>query len=416
LRAASTSSSTDTGTSDLSTPLTRTPIECGVTYWAPDVGPYIWHEFSAERTAADLRQISLLGHGIVRVQLAWDVFMPSPTSVDPSHLRDLERLLSIAESESLRVVPALFVQSIGDCVLLPPFAIDVDRARRGVRVVTGGVTQPGGPRDMYTDPLMLEAQLTWLDRLLSEFGGHSAIAWWDLGFDPAATIRPQRITHLGDWAATVTKPLRDRGYRSALTLGADDIVTARGVRLAVVAGIVDIFGIAIDPMLLPLDDPAAVDSTLFMMQLAQRLSGVNDVHAHIGMCERDEGDTTMARCADADAAGTYADHAVNELASAGAAGLIALQWSCAGPRVRRSPPFDRVHRLSRRGVVDASREPTRFGVSWSREIRREREVRAASPWPPKLEVESFYSNLPDSVQDLHVAWKREQRHDPAMLE
>jgi len=377
----------------------------------------MWHEFDPDRVTADLRAASAMGVRIVRTLLGWDAFMPSAAAVDTTCMRRLERFMAVAERESLQVVPTLFVQSLGDCVMLPAFAIDVGNPRRGVRVVTDGVVQPGGPRDVYVDPLMIEAQLLWLETLLSAFGGHSAIAWWDIGSDPAATARPRRFAHLREWATLMTATLRDRGERSGLTLAAEDIVTARGVRLDVVADLVDHLGIALDPLLLPIRAPEpSVAPTLFVTQLAQRLSGVDALHLHPGTCERN-GDAveTLPECADAASVGRYAGDAVSALSTAGCGGLFAVQWSHCDARAAQSPPFDQAPRLSRRGLVDAAGAHTRFGESWSREVRHEREVQPAVPWPPRIDVESFYSNLPESVQDLYVAWEREQRDDPAML-
>lgn len=388
-----------------------------MTYWSASVGPYTWHEFEAERVGADLRSISLLGHHIVRTMLTWDAFMPQPATVDTSRLRDLERFLTLAEAQSLRVVPVLFAQSVGDCVMLPPFAIDVSRPRRGVRAVTDGVVQPGGPRDLYVDPLMIEAQLRLLERLLSAFAGHPAIAWWDLGHDPATTIRPRRLTHLQGWAEQMAQPLRDRRERSALTLGAADVVTARGVRLGAVARAVDVLGLAVDAQDIPLHEPRlSVAPTLFLVQLAQRLSGVGALQAHVGVCERgDQEPPPDAGCDDPADTARFAADAVPALSDAGCSAILALQWSCAGDRALASPPFDFLSRLARRGVVDAAGAPTRLGEAWSAALRGERDAQPAAPWPTDIDIDDYYAHLPESVHDLYDEWKRERQHDPAML-
>lgn len=375
----------------------------------------MWHEFHAAGVAADLRQISLTGHRVVRTLLSWDAFMPTASAVDVNRLRDFEHFLDMAAAESLHVVPVLFVHSLGDCVMLPPFAIDVHHPRPGVRVVTGGVAQPGGPRDVYTDPRMIEAALRWVERMLSAFSGHPAIAWWDIGHDPARTVRPMRIQHLRDWAAQMTRPLRESGARCALTLGADDVVTARGVRLRPVVDNVDILGIDIDPLLLPIhESQLSAAPTLFLLQLAQRLSGTDALHVHIGTCERAEED--LDACADAPDAARYAADAVSALSDNGAGGLFAVQWSRTGQRIAMSPPVDLAPRLANRGVVNAAAAHTQFGQSWSREIQREREVHAAFPWPEQLDVDDYYVNLPESFADLFAAWKRERQDHPATLD
>jgi len=110
-----------------------------VTYWSREVGPYVWHEYDAARTGAELRAIKSAGHRSVRTHLLWDAFMPTPSRVEPARQRDFEHFLSVAMELSLQVVPVLFVQTLGGCVMLPSYAIDVNARRSGVRAVTGAV-------------------------------------------------------------------------------------------------------------------------------------------------------------------------------------------------------------------------------------------------------------------------------------
>jgi pyridoxine 5-phosphate synthase len=171
--------------------------------------------------------------------------MPTPARVEPSRLRDFERFLSTASELSLQVIPVMFMQTLGGCVMLPTYAIDVDVRRRGVRVVVDAVAQPGGPRYLYTDPLMLETSVRWIDIMLGEFAGHPAIAMWDIGHDPAGGVRPQRIDDLRTWTALITGRIREREQRCMLSLSANDLVTARAMRPAIVGELVDALGLAL---------------------------------------------------------------------------------------------------------------------------------------------------------------------------
>jgi len=94
LREASTSSSTDPA----SRSATRQPVDIGVTYWSREVGPYVWHEYDAARTDAELRAIKSAGHGTVRTHLLWDAFMPTPARVEPARQRNFEHFLNGAGS------------------------------------------------------------------------------------------------------------------------------------------------------------------------------------------------------------------------------------------------------------------------------------------------------------------------------
>ena len=389
----------------------RARVECGVTYWSSDVGPYVWHEFDAARATADIRRMSSAGFRMIRTLLPWDAFMPTPRGVEPARLRDLERFLAAAAAESVQVVPVMFVQSFGDCVMLPAYAIDVDRPRRGVRVLSGGVAQPGGPRDVYTEPRMLDAGFRWLEQMLTAFAGHSSIAAWDLGHDPASTVRPRRIAHLRDWVAALAALVHERGQRCTLTFGVDDAVTARGVRMGIVASDLDGVGMDLDLARVPVaDDPLDAAATRFVAQLTQRLAGEQSaLEAHVGVSSVVPGDSSggLAR---------YAGDAFSGLVAVGCAGVHAAQWANCGARVIDAPPVDRAGGLCHRGVVDTSGEATPFGAPWMSNARTEHERRPLSPWPAHLDIESYYANLPDSLRDLYAAWSREVDDRPAMLD
>ena len=91
--------------------------------------------------------------------------------------------------------------------MLPTYAIERRSPRRGLRCVTDARVVDGGPRDIYTDPLMLEVQVRWLDAMLAAFAGHPALAAWDLGHDPATTSAPPDRRHDGvGGAAQRTRP------------------------------------------------------------------------------------------------------------------------------------------------------------------------------------------------------------------
>jgi hypothetical protein len=397
--------------------VTREPVDIGVTYWSREVGPYVWHEYDAVRTEGELRAIKSAGHHTVRTHLLWDAFMPTPARVEPARLRNLEHFLSVASELSLQVVPVLFVQTLGRCLMIPSYAIDVDARRGGARVVSDAVTQPGGARYVYTDQLMLEVCVRWIDEMLGAFAGHPAITMWDIGHDPAGGVRPQRIDHLRTWVALISGRIHDREQRCMLSLSADDVVTARAVRPAAIAGLVDALGLDITAVALAQvggeRDPAAAT---FLAQLFLSLSASAPLIAHLQS-------SAPATPADAHDAESDADAltrrfiagAVDALIDCGCAGVMAAMWSNPGPRAAEVPPFDRLQHLRHAGVVDASGTETAFGSVWFEQAAHERERSLPSPWPERIDVDDYYANLPESLHELHAAWERGSSEYPAML-
>jgi hypothetical protein len=395
--------------------VTRQPVDVGVTYWSREVGPYVWHEYDAARTQGELRAIKSAGHATVRTHLLWDAFMPTPARVEPARLRNLEHFLSVATELSLQVVPVLFVQTLGRCVMLPPYAIDVTR-RGGARAVTDAVTQPGGPRYVYTDQLMLEVCVRWVDEMLGAFAGHPAISMWDIGHDPAGGVRPQRIDDMRSWVTLISERIHEREERCMLSLSAEDVVTARAVRPAVVAGLVDALGLDLTAGALTeaggTRDPAAA---AFLAQLCESLSGSAPLVAHLQSNRPvDETDDDDAATDDASTR-RFVAGAVDALIDCGCVGLMAAMWSSPGPRAVEVPPFDREGRLRDAGVVDASGAETTFGSVWTEGARRERERSVPSPWPEHIDVDDYYANLPESLHELRAAWERGSSEYPAML-
>jgi hypothetical protein len=400
-------------------------LEVGVTYWPAAVGPYWWQEFDAVIAARDLAAIAARRIGVVRILLSWDAFMPNDRAPHPRRMRDLETVLTAARELGLRVVPTLFAQSIADCVLLPAYAIDRRAPRRGVRCLTDARIVDGGPRDIYADPLMLEAQVRWLDALLAEFAGHPAVAAWDLGYDPASTIRPRRITEMAAWVELLAGRAHDRGELCRLTLGQGDVTGGRGVRLGVLAPHLDALCLLARPQLLSLPgDPLDPGRALFTVELARALAGAaTPLLMELGIASGDvdaqlEGDTAARDhvTAPLDDARRATDELLQRLLASGVAGIHAAAWSDWGVRLREVPPADRRPWCARMGVIDGAGLPKPVAAAWESLTSREHAVAAEVGYPRDIDVDSYYANLPESLLDVHAAWQRDRGDAPAILD
>lgn len=401
----------------------------GVTYWPVEMGPYLWHDFPADQVRADLISIRSQGFDTVRVLLGWDAFMPSDRGVHPQRLAELGMMLDAAAEQSIRLVPVVFAQSLGDCIALPAYAVDPAAARPGVRVVCAGRVRRGGPRDLYTDPLMRELAGRWMEALLAAFARHPALAAWDLGHDPATTMRPQRFADLPAWAGAMAEQVHAAGDACWLTLGAADLLNARGVRLGPLAGLVDALGVNVLPQTLRLaDDPLDVDAVLFLTELARRFAGepglpvivTTGVASTAGEAAeataeeapqpgRRRGGAAPSRWdavpVEPPVAAAHATELLGRLPQGGAAGTLAWTWAGAGPRPRPAPPFDRLPSLGRCGLVDAVGRLTPAGCAWQDLADRDLEAGPDAPWTLRLDEEDYYRNLPESALDTFVSWR-----------
>lgn len=383
-------------------------------YQPAATGPFLWQAFDTAAVSSDLAAIARAGFREVRVGLAWDSFMPDARGVDPRRMSEFDTLLRVAGAHGMGIVPVLFIQAHGDCVFLPARAVMRDARRRGVRVLSEGMPEPGGPRDVWTDPLMLELADRWARAMAAGFANHPALAAWDLGDDPARVLRPRRIPDLAAWVAVAGAPLRQRGDRVQMTLGADDLLRGRGVRLGSLSSLLDRIDIAIRPAQLrrlQLPEPEAL---LFIAQLAQALAG--DQGGQIGLALAMPSPGGDEEGMDELAAAATVDQLVERRTEAGVSALRATAWCDLHPRLRERAPYDRHDWRRRCGLLslDGAEKPA-LGP-WSRLARADLAAPPPNPWPPHLDVEAFYTNLPDSVLDLAAAWHREQEDRPAILD
>jgi hypothetical protein len=389
------------------------PLTVAVDYQPAATGPFLWQAFDVPAVTADLAAIARAGFRQVRVGLAWDSFMPDARGVDPRRMGEFDTLLRVAQAQGIGIVPVLFVQAHGDCVLLPGRAVRRDARRRGVRVLSGGMHEPGGPRDAWTDPLMQELADRWARAMAGGFANHPAVAAWDLGDDPARVLRPRRIPDLAGWVALVGAPLRQRGDRLQITLGTDDVTSARGMRLGSLAGLVDRIDIAVRPAQLrrlQLPEPEAL---LFLAQLAQALAA-DPGQVGLALAMPSPGDDLEGT--EEPLAGATVDQLIERRTEAGVGALRATGWSDLNPRLQERAPFDRHDWLRRCGLVrlDGTAKPAL--EPWSRLARTDTAAPPSNPWPPHLDVEAYYANLPDSVLDLAAAWHREREDRPGILD
>jgi hypothetical protein len=226
--------------------------------------------------------------------------------------------------------------------------------------------------------------------------------------------------------------VRARGDACWLTLGAGDVLGARGVRLAAVAPSVDVLGVACSSAQLASalgETNASPWQAIFVAQLAQRLAAPAGDAADrllamvVGIPSGDEdappehdGEPAArwdVELLDPVAAAAYSGELVDRLWECGTAAVVAGAWSDTGERTLQAPPCDHAPSLARWGLADTASGLKPAGDAWSAMAHRELARSPADPWPASLDVEAYYANLPDSLRDLAVQWRHEREPDGA---
>ena len=281
-------------------------------------------------------------------------------------------------------------------------------------VVVGAGTLRAVPRHVWTDPLMLELADRWARAMAAGFANHPAIDAWDLGDDPAGIIRPRRIADLATWVRLVGDPLREQGDRVHLTLGADDILRGRGVRLGAVAPHLDRIDVAVRPSHLRRLGLAEPSALRFLAQLAQALAGESRVPIGLALAAPSpDGD---AEGIEEVAAAAAIDELLERRAEAGICGLRATRWCDLHRRLAERAPYDRSGWLLRSGLIrlDGTERPA-LDI-YARAARAGLDAAEPHPWPARLDVDAYYANLPDSLLDVAAGWRREHDDEPAILD
>jgi hypothetical protein len=387
-----------------------------VDYQPAATGPFLWQAFDAAAVRADLLAMASHGFRTVRVGLAWDSFMPDARGVDRRRLAELHTLVASAHAEGIAVVPVLFIQAHGDCVLLPSRAVRRGGAvAGGVRVLSDGILEPGLPRDPWTDPLMLELADRWAETLAAELAGHPAVAGWDLGDDPASVARPRRRGDLPAWLRLAASPLRRRGERVTITLGAADVLDARAVRIASLTGLVDRIDLSAQPdglRRLELPDASAFR---FLVEVGRALAGEEGPPVGLAAAFPSALEAAAAEGNGDQHAARVVDELIERSSESDIAALRATRWTDLVPRLGERAPYDRSPSMLGCGLTRSDAAPKPILAPWSRLARSEREQPFSRGWPAGLDAETYYANLPDSLLDLAARWRREREDHPGIL-
>src|SRR5436305_10517592 len=93
---------TETAATFTGVPAVGDPFLLGVNYWPRRKAMYWWADFDAGEVREEFAMIRDLGLTHVRFFLLWESFQPTPTTVNPTALRDLRTVCDIAAETGLK--------------------------------------------------------------------------------------------------------------------------------------------------------------------------------------------------------------------------------------------------------------------------------------------------------------------------
>lgn len=266
----------------------------GVNYWPRRKAMYWWPNFDAAEVDDDFALIQSLGLNVARIFLLWDDFQPEPTSVDKTALTNLVRVADLAAKHNLGLDVTFFTGHMSGPNWAPRWLIQEREGYPSVyfgfvrQVVSQGKIVPNGNyRNMFTDPLALEAERLLLKTVVGALKGHEGIWMWNLGNEPDLFAWPENAAQGRAWTREMTGIIKDIDNQTPVTVGlhGGDIEEDTGLRVHDIFAETDVAVMHAYPMYTEwVRGPLDPDHVPFMTALTAHFAGKPALMEEFGGC------------------------------------------------------------------------------------------------------------------------------------
>lgn len=235
----------------------KTPFVTGVNYWPRRKAMYWWADFEAVEVAEEFDVIASLGMDVIRIFLLWDDWQPDPESVPAARLDDLGTVLDVAADRDLGLDITFFTGHMSGPSWAPGWLLDLERSKQpspDVRqVVSGGQVVDSTYRNMFHDPIALEAERLLIRTVVGEYRDHEAVWMWNLGNEPDLFAWPQSDAAGATWAAVFSDLVRsiDPVHPVSTGLHSANLMANNGLRVDQVFATSDVAVMHGYPMYVP---------------------------------------------------------------------------------------------------------------------------------------------------------------------
>lgn len=194
----------------------------GVNYWPRRKAMYWWSNFEADEVREEFDVIAGLGMNVVRLFLLWDDWQPTPNTVSADCLRHFATVADIAAERGLGLDVTFFTGHMSGPNWSPRWLLDAHAAPVSPhihQVISQGVIVDQLYRNMFHDPVALEASQLLLKTVVGEFRDHDAIWMWNLGNEPDLFAYPQTAQAGRAWVRDMRALIRDIDPQHPVTCG-----------------------------------------------------------------------------------------------------------------------------------------------------------------------------------------------------
>ena len=252
----------------------------GVNYWPRTKAMYWWSDFDGAEVADEFDVIADIGMDTVRVFLLWDDWQPAPDEVSPQRLRDFGEVCDIAVGRGLELDVTFFTGHMSGPNWAPGWLLDADTtrypARNRLQVVSGGNVVEASYRNMFHDPVALQAERLLLESVVGAYRDHEAIWMWNLGNEPDLFAEPHSAAAGRAWMRDMSSLIKSIDPHHPVTCGlhAASLFADNGLRVDQVFAEADLAVMHGYPMYVDwARDPLDPDFVPYLCALVTALSG-----------------------------------------------------------------------------------------------------------------------------------------------
>ncbi|MGQ0601579.1 MAG: glycoside hydrolase 5 family protein [Anaerolineales bacterium] len=259
----------------------------GVNYWPRRKAMYWWKDFDAGEVREEFTLIADLGLSVVRMFLLWEVFQPTPDSVDPQRVRDLVTVANIADEHGLKLDVTFFTGHMSGPNWAPGWLLSGAPLPKARQLVSGGRVVHSGYRNPYVDEVALAAEELQLRTVVGALKGHAGVGTWNLGNEPDLFAWPPSPQAGRAWVQRMVNVIRATGDTRPITCGlhTDSVFQDNGLRVNEVFAETDFAVMHAYPMYSSLArGPLDPDYVPFMCALTTALCGKPTLMQEFGGC------------------------------------------------------------------------------------------------------------------------------------
>ncbi|UCG11373.1 MAG: hypothetical protein JSU72_12570 [Deltaproteobacteria bacterium] len=388
------------------------PFILGTNYWPQNTAMFMWRNFDRNSINEDMSVIADLGLSCVRIHLLWEDFQPEPRKVVIGMLDRLVEIFEMAGDRDLLVMPALFTGHVGGFNWLPSWMLLATTDESRYPVFSGNKVRLNKPKNPYTEPEIMEAQVFFLREVMSAVSGHTALLAWDLGNKPAVWTVPPVESAAELWLQTMSETLKERDDAVPITLSfqTGDLEKMQGFNPKMLGRYLDYLSVHVQPRTLSwADGPLDVTVLPFVGAIVEWLGekpaliqevGVPTIPTLPGSAGQISSFKKSSYLVDEQESAKFAERALLLLRRFNRIGAFWRSYGDYHPYIWDWPPLDK--RVDERfyGILRHDGSPKPLAQAFRSEAAGRSEADVVTDWID-IGKEEFYQNSSEQLRRLY---------------